>query len=211
MRRKELVKLVAGFRRFRQRYYEGENPVFDRLSQGQSPKTLVIACSDSRVDPAIITDASPGEIFVIRNVANLVPPFEKNGGFHGVSSAIEFAVVNLKVNNIIILGHRHCGGIRALMTGLDNPAPSFIQNWMNIAASAKETVMKKYAGSSSEDLHIHCEHESIRISIRNLKTFPFVERAIKERGMNIIGAYFDLDEGHLLEMNEVSGEFTALI
>src|SRR5271155_4026926 len=103
---------MAGFRKFRDKYFANEHPLYRRLSTvGQVPKTLIIACSDSRVDPAILTSASPGELFVVRNVANLVPPFQKGGGYHGVSAAIEFAVVNLKVENIIVMGHRQCGGI----------------------------------------------------------------------------------------------------
>ena len=116
MPKKEIAKLMAGFKLFREKFFEGDNPTYGRLTTGgQGPKTLIIGCSDSRVDPAIISSASPGEIFVVRNVANLVPPFEKGGGHHGVSAAIEFAVVNLQVETIIILGHRQCGGIRALL------------------------------------------------------------------------------------------------
>lgn len=212
MPRKALVKLVAGFRRFRHRYFEGENPAFGKLSQGQTPKTLVIGCSDSRVDPAIISDASPGEIFVIRNVANIVPPFETNIGYHGVSSAIEFAVVNLKVENVVIMGHRQCGGIRALMEGIDNPEPSFISNWVSILERARETVLEKFGPSTQpEELCAHAERESIRVSCENLRTFPFVKRAIEERGMNIIGVYFDLEGGHLLELDEATGEFQTLL
>lgn len=211
MRNKDLIRLMAGFKRFRQKYFEGENSIYRRLSQsGQTPKTLMIACSDSRVDPAILSSASPGDLFVVRNVANLVPPCEEGAGLHGVSSAIEFAVVNLKVENIVILGHRQCGGIRALITGVSNPPPSFISRWMSIAEDAKRVVLERYVGADTETLCAHCELESIRVSIRNLHTFPFVRQAMEERGLRLVGAYFDLEEGRLLELNESTGEFSAL-
>ena len=211
MPRKQLAKLLVGFRRFRQQYFEGENSLYGQLSQsGQSPKTLIIACSDSRVDPAILFSASPGDFFVVRNIANLVPPFERNGGYHGVSSAIEFAVVNLQVQHVIILGHRQCGGIRALMMGVPNPEPSFIANWVSILDDAKERVLKKFSGVDVETQCAHCELEAIRTSVENLRTFPFVSEAIKNRGMNISGAYFNLEEGSLLELNESTGEFAPI-
>lgn len=207
----ELVRFLAGFKRFRSKYFEGKNSLYRKLSQnGQTPKTLIIGCSDSRVDPAILLSAAPGELFVVRNVGNLVPPFEEKPGFHGVSSAIEFAVVNLKVENVVILGHRQCGGIRALMSGVHNPAPSFISSWVSIAEEAKQSVMEKYAGADNETLCAHCELESIRISMKNLRTFPFVQQAIEERQMNIIGAYFDLEDGRLLGLNETTGTFAAV-
>ena len=199
MRRREMIRLVAGFKRFRLKYFDGENSVYRKLSEsGQTPKTLVIGCSDSRVDPAILTSAAPGELFVVRNVANLVPPFEDNDGFHGVSSAIEFAVVNLKVENVVILGHQQCGGIRALINGVTNTGPSFIARWVSIADEAKHLVLKKFPQASSDELCGHCELEAIRISIRNLKTFPFIQDAIRDRDMSLVGAYFAMHEGRLL-------------
>jgi carbonic anhydrase len=211
MRSKELVRLVAGFKRFRQKYFDGENSVYRRLSQsGQSPKTLIIACSDSRVDPAIISSASPGEIFVVRNVANLVPPYEELEGFHGISSAIEFAVVGLRVENIVVLGHRQCGGIRALMNGPGPQKSVFLDNWVSIAADAKKKVLVKYKDADPEAQIAHCEREAVLVSLQNLRTFPFIAKAIEEGRMNLIGAYFDLEEGHLLEVNEETGEFTSL-
>lgn len=212
MRKKEILRLVAGFRRFRERYFL-ESHVYQRLAStaGQSPKTLIIGCSDSRVDPAIITSAHPGELFVVRNVANLVPPFEEATiGLHGVSSAIEFAVENLKVENIVILGHRQCGGIRALMLGNAKPN-SFVSRWMSIAQSAKDRVLAKVDASTDEEtLCRHCEMESIVISLQNLRTFPFVEKAIKERDLNLIGAYFDLEQGQIFDFDDESGSFRQI-
>ena len=114
----EIRKLLQGFQRFRVKRFEPNRALFNRLAmQGQTPRTLLIGCSDSRVDPAILTDSDPGEIFVVRNVANLVPPFETGGRYHGTSAALEFAVCNLKVHSVVILGHSHCGGISALLDG----------------------------------------------------------------------------------------------
>lgn len=208
MGKKDILKLMAGFRRFREKYFANEHSLYQRLSTaGQTPKTLIIGCSDSRVDPAIITSASPGELFIVRNVANLVPPFEVTGGVHGVSAAIEFSVVNLKVENIIILGHRQCGGIRALM--LDQPtAPTgFVNRWMRIAKDARDRVLAKYPNESEDNLCRHGELESIVTSLQNLRTFPFVQEAINEGRLTIMGIYFDLESGQLLEFDEETQAF----
>jgi carbonic anhydrase len=214
MANKDVLKLLAGFRRFRERYFLQPNSLYSKLSvRGQSPKTLVIGCSDSRVDPAIITSADPGDLFVVRNVANLVPPFETSVGFHGVSSAIEFAVVNLKVENVIVLGHRQCGGIRALiMDDGSSRQKGFVQSWMQIAVDARERVMKR-AETEPMDEEALCrcgEMEAIKTSIRNLRTFPFVVDAVKERGMNLLGIYFDLENGDICEWNESVDKFETI-
>lgn len=211
MSRKPLIRLLIGFRKFREKYFLNEDSIYRKqLQNGQTPKTLIIGCCDSRVDPALISSASPGDLFVIRNVANLVPPFEDKGGLHGVSSAIEFAIVNLKVENVVILGHRQCGGIRALMTGFENPSPSFIKGWMSIASEARENVLARYGQESLDSQCSHCEMESIRISLRNLRSFPFVQQAIKDRNLNIVGTYFDLEEGKLWEYDENKNIFFQL-
>lgn len=208
MRRKEILKLMIGFRRFRDRYFSTEASLYQRLSSsGQTPKTLIIGCSDSRVDPAIMSSASPGDLFVVRNVANLVPPCESGGRFHGVSSAIEFAVQNLKVENVVILGHRQCGGIRALVTNQSTNPNSFVDRWVQIAQSAKEKVIAENPDADLETLCRSCEMESIVTSLENLKTFPFVREAIAQRGLMLLGIYFDLESGRLLEYNEETKGF----
>lgn len=202
---------MVGFRNFRDKYFQEnlENSLYQRLSSvGQNPKTLLIGCSDSRVDPAILTEAGPGDLFVVRNVANLVPPFEnKTSGFHGISSAIEFAVVNLKVENVIVLGHRQCGGIRTLVNGTSG---QFIQRWMSIAESAKRTVLHNNPTADEATLLRLIEMEAIKISITNLKSFPFIQTAIQERNLNIVGVYFDLEQGALWEFNEPQNAFNEL-
>ena len=215
MAKKEILKLMVGFRRFREKFFNHENALFDRLTMGQSPKTLIIACSDSRVDPALMTSANPGDLFVVRNVANLVPPHESSQlGLHGVSAAIEFAITGLKVENVVILGHRQCGGIRALLSGSHENQHSFVSKWMSIADRAKKKVIQQFGAPQSEtDLDVlcrHCEMESISVSIDNLKTFPFVTEAIEKRGLNIMGIYFDLEQGQLFEYDEVLKKFTLV-
>lgn len=212
---KALIRLMAGFRRFHSKYFQPtdlENSVYYRLaSSGQTPKTLLIGCSDSRVDPAILSDASPGELFVVRNVANLVPPCESSAeGFHGTSSAIEFAVRNLKVENIIILGHRQCGGINSLMQGATENKHSFVGQWMSIAEDARTEVLKSHSHLSTELQCRMAEMESLKVSLKNLHTFPFVKEAIETRQMNVIAVYFDLEEGALWEYDEASKLFRQL-
>jgi carbonic anhydrase len=211
MKNREILKLFAGFRRFHEKYFSGEESSYSKIFENQSPKTLIIGCSDSRVDPALITSASPGELFIVRNVANLVPPFESaTGGHHGVSAAIEFAVVNLKVENILILGHRKCGGIRALMSGQQKGHETFVSMWMKIAHSARDKVLKNFTNQDFETQCKECELEGIIKSIENLKSFPFVSEALKNKSLNIFGIYFDLEQGTLLSFDEDTHSFNTL-
>jgi carbonic anhydrase len=209
MARKDMLRLMVGFRKFREKYFLPEDSIYSQLAIRQTPKTLIIGCSDSRVDPAIITSAEPGDIFVVRNVANLVPPYDLTGGFHGVSSAIEFAVLDLKVESVVVMGHRQCGGIRALMLDQHRPA-GFVHQWMRIAQDAKRRVLAKHAGADTETLCRECEMESIVTSIRNLRTFPFIRDAVTERGLNILGVFFDLERGELYEYVEDESKFKLL-
>lgn len=209
--KKEIAKLMAGFRHFREKFYYSDDPTYSRLSAGQGPKTLVIACSDSRVDPAILGGTSPGEIFVVRNIANLVPPYETTSGNHGVSAAIEFAVVNLKVKNVIIMGHRQCGGIRALLDPEGTQAGGFVQNWMKIAEPAKNRALQMAPKTDDLELWKCCELESIRTSLQNLRSFPFVREAEGKGELNVLGLYFDLERGELLELDEAKGTFSPIV
>lgn len=207
MSRMHIAKLLAGFRKFHVKSFQGEDSRYAKLAKGQEPKTLIIGCSDSRVDPALMTSASPGELFVVRNVANMVPPLESSkNGFHGVSAAIEFAVVNLKVENILIIGHRQCGGIAALMS-MERPQEGFIRQWVSIAEDAKRRVLESHPDDDFDSLCRHCEKEAIVTSIGNLRTFPFVAEAEKNRGLLILGLYFDLENGELMEYDEQKKEF----
>jgi carbonic anhydrase len=208
-----IYRLMAGFRRFREKYYLQDNPevsIYSRLStSGQTPKTMLIGCSDSRVDPAILTGASPGELFVVRNVANLVPPCEAfSHGFHGTSSSLEFAVKNLKVENIIILGHRQCGGIRALMRPPEHD--SFIARWMSIAKEAREIVLAEHPEADEETQWRFAEMESMKVSLRNLMTFPFIQEAVKAGTLTLYGIYFDLEQGQLWMLDDTTHQFQQM-
>jgi len=207
---KAIVRLIAGFRRFKEKYFLQE-PVYEKLAtEGQAPKILLIGCSDSRVDPAIITDAAPGELFVVRNVANLVPPCEPaEVGYHGTSAAIEFAVKSLKVEYIIVLGHRQCGGIRALM-GEAEEKDTFIGHWMKIASEAKMRVLKENPNANEEVKWRLGEMEGIKVSLTNLRSFPFVKDAVEAGLLKLIGVYFDLEQGELWQLDEDSQRFLQL-
>lgn len=194
----KISKLIEGYRRFYDTYFVEHPDVYQTLlKNGQSPKTLVIACSDSRVDPAIILDTKPGDIFVIRNVANLVPPYEPNtNAHHGISSAIEYAVQCLKVENILIMGHEDCGGIQTLLeTGTDPHEHPFITHWLEIVKQAKEIAHHKH--TDEEKMCEVCAKEAIRISIHNLMTFPFIKERVEQDQLEVQGWYFNLDTGKI--------------
>ena len=212
MAKKEIARLIDGFREFHKKFYLSSDTTYSKLSSsGQGPKTLVIGCSDSRVDPAILSSAGPGELFVVRNVANLVPPYDADGGRHGVSAAIEFAVVNLKVETVIVFGHRQCGGIRALLFPEESQAGGFVQQWMKIADPAKMRALNQLPALNHDELWRCCEVESIHTSLENLRTFPFVANAVAERGLSLLGLYFNIENGELLEVDGVTGLCTPVV
>jgi carbonic anhydrase len=211
---KDLTDLISGFSRFQERYIHRNGALFERLvRQGQSPKVMVVACSDSRVDPAIITDCDPGDLFVVRNVANLVPPFEEGGGYHGTSAALEFAVRCLRVEHVIVMGHARCGGIRALLGDIrfEGRAGQFISPWMSIADAARREAMAAHPHAEDEARAVACEQAAIRISLHNLSGFPFVREEVAAGELRLHGWYFDLSHGVLLSHDPGSGEFRALV
>lgn len=189
-----MERLMEGYRRFRETYWSQNKDVFEALAAGQSPRAMVITCADSRVDPQMIFDAKPGEIFCVRNVANLVPPYAPDSDHHGTSAALEFAVRSLKVEHIIVLGHARCGGIRALLQGGEQG--DFIGRWMEIAAVARERALAAAATASETVQHL-CEHESIRITIDNLMTFPWVAERVHAGQLQLHGWHFDFERGEL--------------
>ncbi|TQV78444.1 carbonic anhydrase [Denitrobaculum tricleocarpae] len=205
--------LVEGYHRFLRGQYPEEAELYRSLAEaGQAPKTMVIACCDSRVDPAAIFNAGPGRLFVVRNVANLVPPFEPSGDHHGTSAAVEYAVLSLEVENILVMGHGRCGGIRAFLDGLhEKPSKhSFIDSWMSLLSPAREEALRDCAGEPIEAQQRALEHASIRNSIENLKTFPFVKERVDDGRLRLMGAFFDIAEGLLMTLNQESGQFEAV-
>ena len=208
---KDIERFIAGFRRFRENWFGAECSPFEHLKQGQSPRTMVIGCSDSRVDPAILTDCAPGDIFTVRNVANLVPPFEEDGGRHGVSAALEFAVCHLGVEHIIVLGHSRCGGIGALMAGTCGcKGGGFISRWMSIATSARERVLAELPEKEPALQQRAAEQASILLSLENLHSFPWIDEKASRGELSLHGWYFDLAAGELLGYDPESSRFERL-
>ena len=200
-------KLLEGYRRFRASQWLEERERFEtQADKGQAPKAMVIACSDSRVDPQMILGARPGELFVVRNVANLVPPFEQDTAYHGTSAALEFAVRVLEVPELIVLGHGMCGGVHALLHS-DSRAEStdFIDHWMQIAEPAKRAT----EGAPQDQRQKACEEATVRLSLANLMTFPWVAEAVVGGRLSLHGAYFDIRHGQLLRMGP-DGQFSAV-
>ncbi len=208
----DLQKLIRGFKRFQKQFFQSDNTLFEQLKQQQTPKTLVVGCSDSRVDPAIITKSQPGDLFVIRNVANLVPPYEPDTKHHGVSSALEYAVRILRVEHIIVMGHSNCGGIDALLRGSEKrPVGEFIDHWVDIARPAKEAVLRDMADKPAPLQRKACEEASILISLENLLTFPWLVERVNAGNLAIHGWYFDLEAGQMLGYNPETSLFEPLI
>lgn len=204
-------QLIEGFSRFRERHFARDDALFRELvEQGQTPKILVVACCDARVDPALILDCAPGDLFVIRNVANLVPPAENQGHYHGTSAALEFGVRNLGVRHIIVLGHAQCGGIHALLEGGVAKDDSFIAEWMGIADAAREQVEQALAGDSNNVRHRACEQQAILVSLNNLMTFSWIRERVEQGTLTLHGWYFDIERGELLGYNAAVRQFEVL-
>lgn len=199
-------QLLNGYRRFRRDRWPERRQLHETLADnGQQPRALVVSCADSRVDPAVIFDAVPGELFVIRNVANLIPPFAPDGAWHGTSAALEFAVRVLQVPDIIVMGHGLCGGVRALLQGA--PAGTdFIAPWIGLAAEAKARAL---ARTDLPDLQLCCEHETIMLSLQNLATFPWVAARIAAGGLRLHATHFDIRSGELSVLDR-DGRFAAV-
>ncbi len=190
--------LIDGYRRFRASTWAREQARFETLARhGQRPRTMVIACSDSRADPQMIFDAAPGELFVVRNVANLVPPYNPDSTYHGTSAALEFGIKALKVEDVIVMGHALCGGVQALVEGTPEETPDFVSPWISIAAAARERARKVPETERQQT----AEHETIRISLANLNAFPWVRERIAAKTLRLHGFYFDIRSGTLLRLD----------
>jgi carbonic anhydrase len=189
-------ELIAGYRRFRAEKWPQQRARFEELAAaGQRPHTMVIACSDSRVDPQMIFSAGPGELFVLRNVANLVPPYMPDAKFHGTSAAVEFAVRVLKVNRIVVMGHALCGGIAAVLNGAPPEVQDFVAGWITIAQRARDVALRCDDPTQRQEV---AEHEAVRISLGNLMTFPWVAEAVAEGRLTLHGAHFGVATGRLV-------------
>ena len=210
----ELAALLEGYRRFRNGAFLQQKVRFDDLaSEGQTPKLMIIACSDSRVDPSQIFDVAPGEVFVVRNVAALVPPFETAPGHHGVSAALEFAVQFLKVKRIVVMGHGKCGGCKAALTremhGTEPGEGGFIANWIAMLDAARETVVAAH-GDHGHAAERAMELAGVKVSLANLRTFPCVRQKERSGELRLTGAFFAISDGQLHILDEASGAFAPV-
>ena len=205
-----LTQLIDGYRRFRNGYYRENQARLTDLAEGQAPKVAVVGCCDSRVDPMLITDSEPGDLFVIRNVANLVPPCEGEGVWHGTSAALQFAVTGLEVEHIIVLGHARCGGIRALMEQKQSDSGDFIGDWMSIARDARDKALARDDLRSMDEKSRACELNAIQTSLANLETFPWVRERLSSGSLQLHGWYYDMVSGDLLKLDGERGEFISL-
>jgi carbonic anhydrase len=205
-----LQQLIDGYRRFRETDWKSERERWSELTEGQSPKVMVLACADSRVDPALIFDARPGEMFVARNIAALAPPYETSSGYHGVSAALEFAVTQLEVEEILVMGHGLCGGCAAALTGqFDNTEPGeghFIADWVGMLSEARDGVRARHS-NLDRDAFLDMEREAVRVSLRNLRTFPWIAERENAGSLKLHGAHFSIAEGRLYVLDEAEREF----
>ncbi|WP_404713233.1 carbonic anhydrase [Sphingomonas sp. MMS24-J13] len=201
--------LIEGYHRFRDGDWQRQRARWAQLAQGQAPRIMVIACSDSRVDPSQIFDVSPGEIFVVRNVANLVPPFETTQGHHGVSAALEFAVTQLNVSDVVVLGHGACGGVRASLDhAFAGEAPGhggFIADWMSLIEEPRDRIAAELG--KGPDAIRALELECVKVSLANLRSFPFVPEREAAGTLALRGAYFAIADGVLHLLDESTGTF----
>lgn len=196
-----LQRLLDGFATFRTQYYPRHRELYEKLSRdGQSPGVLIIGCADARVDPAILTQTQPGDLFVVRNVAAIVPPSQRDHQFHGTSSAVEFAVRGLQVQHVVILGHALCGGLGALYEGSDSPLADydFLLNWMRIAQPAKDAVLEAMPKDAPvEVVRRAIEQASVINTVANLMTFDWIVERVKAGTLSIHGWYFDMTKAQL--------------
>jgi carbonic anhydrase len=205
-----LSQLIEGYRRFRASEWEREHERWAELAGSQSPQVMILACADSRSDPAMIFDARPGEIFVARNIAALAPPFETSSGFHGVSAALEFAVTQLQVAEILVMGHGMCGGCAAALTGEFDEVPPgeghFIGDWVRMLSATRDEVRARHA-ELDRAAFLDMEHEAVKVSLANLRTFPWIAARERDDRLKLHGAHFSISEGRLYILDEAEGDF----
>jgi carbonic anhydrase len=202
-----MKELLAGYERFRANGWPEQRRVFESLAtNGQSPKALVVACVDSRVEPAMIFDTEPGAMLTVRNVANLVPPFAPDSAYHGTSAALEFGVRVLSVPHLIVLGHSLCGGVQALLEGAPDNAHEFIAPWMSMAEAARRRALRC---TPVEERRQCCEQEVIKVSLHNLMTFPWISERASAGELALHGAWFDIRTGVLM-MLQPDGSFAPV-
>ena len=205
-----LPQLIDGYRRFREQDWKRQRERWSELAEGQSPQVMILSCADSRVDPAQIFDARPGEMFVARNIAALAPPYETSNGFHGVSAALEFAVTQLNVSEIVVMGHGLCGGCAAALTGKFEDTPPgeghFIADWVRMLNGARDAVRARHSELDPEAF-LDMEREAVKVSLANLRTFPWIADREESGKLALHGAHFSIAEGRLYLLDEAEENF----
>src|SRR6476469_9291963 len=205
-----LDELIGGYHRFREQDWARERRRWEELSEGQSPQVMILSCADSRVEPAQIFDARPGEMFVVRNIAALAPPYETSSGYHGVSAALEFAVTQLNVGEILVMGHGMCGGCSAALTGQFDDRRhgqgQFIADWVRMLDRVRDKVRARHSELDREAF-LDMEYEAVKVSLANLRTFPWIRDREQAGKLTLNGAHFSISEGRLYLLDEAEGEF----
>ena len=205
-----MQQLIAGYRRFREKGWARERERWAELAEDQSPKVMILACADSRSDPAEIFDARPGEMFVARNIAALAPPYETSSGYHGVSAALEFAVTQLEVEEILVMGHGMCGGCAAALTGRFDDVPPgeghFIGDWVGMLKAARDGVRARHS-DLDRAAFLEMEHEAVKVSLANLRTFPWIAEREADGRLTLHGGHFSIAEGLLYVLDEAEEIF----
>jgi carbonic anhydrase len=211
----DIDTLLEGYQKFREHYYDASNAHFEELIRwGQRPKILMIACSDSRVDPALVLNSQPGDLFMIRNVANLIPPFEDDQAYHGTSAALEFGICVLGIQHVILFGHTQCGGIQSLFSPSlpqETQHKKFVTKWMELARPAHQAVLEHHAHESLEEKVTLCGQYSLVHSLQNLMTFPWISEKVQNKSLTLHAWNFDLSQGRLEAFDAQENCFKPLI
>lgn len=206
-----LRKHLDGFSSFQRRHAGRDRELFQALRKGQRPRIMLVACSDSRVDPAILTGCKPGELFVVRNIANLIPPYVLDDSNHGVSAALEYAVKELRVEHVIVKGHSSCGGIKALLRSEQLDQSEFLGRWLAIAAPARERALAECGDPESKACRRSCEQNALLLSLDNLMSFPFVRERVEAGALKLHAWYYDLHTLALHGWDEEAQCFVELV
>jgi carbonic anhydrase len=204
-------RLYKGIHKFQESYFKKEEEFFQRLSQEQKPDVLFITCADSRVDPNLVTQSNPGEIFIVRNMGNIVPPHDAIKDKNSVAAALEFAVLNLKVTDIIICGHSNCGAMQMLNEDaqLLRRMPH-VNEWLELSASVRDLILKYYGNTSNEIRQRVTEEENILFQLHNIQTYPFVKQALDEKTLYLHGWYYNIGTGSIYSYNTVEDVFEII-
>lgn len=201
-------RLYKGIHKFQQSYFKKEEEFFQRLSKEQKPDVLFITCADSRVDPNLVTQSSPGEIFIVRNVGNIVPPYDAIKDKNSVAAALEFAVLNLKVTDIIVCGHSDCGAMQMLYDdGQLLRGMPHVKEWLELSAPVRDIVLKHYSNATDEIRQRVTEEENILFQLQNIQTYPFVKQALDENTLYLHGWYYNIGTGSIYSYNTTEDVF----